>query len=206
MPDMARTVDERRRAELLERITDYVAANGLSELQLRPLAKAVGSSPRVLLYYFTSKEELVVEVLKVAGQRQRELFATLPRSDESYGDTLRAAWRVMSAPQNEALFRLYFECYGLALQDRTRFPGLLERAISVWLDFLTPSLLCNGYTKTDARAIASVMLAGVRGFLLDLCTTGDRKRLNRAVELWILALDAIPPQEELPHGKPSRTR
>jgi AcrR family transcriptional regulator len=52
---MARTVDPQRRTDLLDRIVDYVAENGLSELQLRPLAKAVGSSPRVLLYYFPRK-------------------------------------------------------------------------------------------------------------------------------------------------------
>src|SRR5665213_1547240 len=57
---MARSADERR-AALLERITDYVAANGLSALSLRPLADAVESSPRVLLYYFTSKEDLIGE-------------------------------------------------------------------------------------------------------------------------------------------------
>ena len=56
---MARTADEQKRVDLLERIVDYVMANGLSDLSLRPLADAVGTSPRVLLYYFTSKEELI---------------------------------------------------------------------------------------------------------------------------------------------------
>ena len=49
----------------------------------------------------------------------------------------------------------------------------------------------------DARAIATVLLAGYRGFLLDLCATRDRKRINRAVDVWIAALDAIPPPEEM---------
>jgi AcrR family transcriptional regulator len=197
---MARTVDDARRADLLERITDYVAEHGLSDLQLRPLAKAVGSSPRVLLYYFASKEELIVEALRTVGDRQRALFDTLPRNAASYGDTVRAAWKIMSAPKNEPLFRLYYEIYGLALQDRTRFPGFLDRAISAWIEYLAPSALRDGYSKADARAIATLMLAAVRGFMLDLCTTRDRKRLNRAVELWILALDAIPPAEDLARG------
>jgi hypothetical protein len=72
----------------------------------------------------------------------------------------------------------------------------LQRAVGVWLDFLEPSALRDGYSKRDARAIASVILAGYRGFLLDLCATGERRRLDRAVDLWIDALDAIPPPKE----------
>jgi AcrR family transcriptional regulator len=198
---MARTADEERRVELLERIVDYVTANGLSDLSLRPLAEAVGSSPRVLLYYFESKDALVAEMLTAAGERQRALFAELPRSAASYRETVRAAWKVLSAPQNEPIFRLFYEVYGLALQDPKRFPGFLERAVDVWLDYLEPSAQRDGYRKADARAIASVILAGYRGFLLDLCTTGDRRRLDRAVDLWISALDGIPSPKELPGGK-----
>ena len=94
---MARSADERR-AALLDRITDYVAANGLSDLSLRPLADAVESSPRVLLYYFVSKEDLIGEVLARLRARQRDVFATLPRNAATYADTVRAAWKLMSAP------------------------------------------------------------------------------------------------------------
>jgi AcrR family transcriptional regulator len=198
---VSRTVDETLRDGLLERIVEYVWDNGISDLQLRPLAKAVGSSPRGLLYHFGSKEELVTAVLVCAGERQREVFETLPRSPESYAETVRAAWAVMSSPKNEGLFRLFFEIYGLALQDRNRFPGFLERAVEVWLAYLERPALRDGYSRTDARAIATVLLAGYRGFLLDLCTTRDRKRLARAVDLWILALDAIPAAKAISHER-----
>lgn len=169
----------------------YVAQNGLSELQLRPLAKAVESSPRGLLYYFGSKEKLLVEVLARAGDRQREIFAELPREAQSYELTIRSAWTVMSAPGNEGLFRLFFEVYGLALQDRARFPGFLDRAVGGWLAYLEAPALRDGATARDARALATILLAGFRGFLLDLCATGERDRLTRAVDLWTVALDAI---------------
>lgn len=198
---MARTADEQRRVELLERIVDYVMENGLSDLSLRPLAEAVGSSPRVLLYYFGSKEQLVAEVLTAAGGRQRAAFDRLPRNATSYRETVGAAWRVLSAPENEPVFRLFFEVYGLALQDPSRYPGFLDRAVDVWLDYLEPSALRDGHTKADARAIASVILAGYRGFLLDVLTTGDRRRLDRAVDIWIASLDAIPDAKERSRGK-----
>ncbi len=198
---MARTVDDQRRVELLERIVDYVMENGLSDLSLRPLAEAVETSPRVLLYYFGSKEQLLAEVLIAAGARQRTIFDGLPRNATSYRETVSAAWRAMSAPEHEAVFRLFFEVYGLSLQDPKRFPGFLQRAVDVWLDYLEPSALRDGHSKADARAIATVILAGYRGFLLDLCTTRDRRRIDRAVDIWIAALDGIPAPKELSRGK-----
>ena len=190
---MSRTVDEKLRDDLLERLVEYVWENGMSDLQLRPLAKAVGSSPRGLLYHFGSKEDLVTAVLARAGARQREVFETLPRDQNSYAETVRAAWSVMSSPKNEGMFRLFFEVYGLALQDRDRFPDFLERAIENWLSYLEGPALRDGYSRADARAIATVLLAGYRGFLLDLCATRERKRLARAVDFWISALDAMAP-------------
>ncbi len=107
----------------------------------------------------------------------------------------------MSRPENEGLFRLFFEIYGLALQDRDRFPGFIERAVEGRLSYLERPALRDGYSRADARAIATVLLAGYRGFLLDLCTTRERKRLARAVDLWILALDAIPLPKPMSNGR-----
>lgn len=190
---MARTADERRRAELLDRIVDYVMDSGLAELSLRPLAKAVGSSPRVLLYYFGSKDELVIEILVRAGERQRDVFAKLPKNPQSYEDTMSAVWRIMSTPKQEPIFRLFFETYGLALQNRKKFARFLDRVVENWLAYLEAPALRDGYSRNDARAFATVMIAGFRGFLLDLCATHDRKRIDRAVELWIKALDSLSP-------------
>src|SRR5579862_1627967 len=101
---MSRTPDEARRAEVLDRAVDYVLAHGLAELSLRPLAKAVGSSPRVLLYYFGSMANMKL----TSGLSPREIT--------------RALWRQYSDPKWEPLMRLFFEVYALALQDRARFP------------------------------------------------------------------------------------
>jgi len=202
---MARSADVRR-ADLLERITDYVAANGLSDLSLRPLADAVESSPRVLLYYFASKEDLIGEVLAQLRARQRDVFATLPREATSYAQTVRAAWKLMSAPEHERVFSLFFEVYGLALQARERYAEFLRGAVDDWIAYLEIAKLNDGYTPRDARAIATVILAGYRGFLLDLLATRDRARIDRAVELWILALDAIPEPENLADDTAGRRR
>jgi len=49
----------------------------------------------------------------------------------------------------------------------------------------------EGTKKAHAQTFATVVLAGFRGFLLDYCASGDRARVNRAVELWLPTLDAM---------------
>ncbi|MBV8531260.1 MAG: TetR/AcrR family transcriptional regulator [Candidatus Eremiobacteraeota bacterium] len=192
---MSRTADEARRAELLDRAVDYVCRHGLAELSLRPLAKAVGSSPRVLLYYFGSKEELVVEIVRHGRARQRVMMAHLKLTDLSPRSVARTLWREWSKPEWEALTRLSFETYTLALQDRLRFPGFLESSVNEWLEALEVCTTLPGYTRDDARALGTLLIAGFRGFLLDLFATHDRRRVDRAVDLWLSLLYDTPAHE-----------
>jgi AcrR family transcriptional regulator len=190
---MTRTVNEQRPVELLDAIVGHLITHGVAELSLRPLAKAVGSSPRVLLYYFGSKEEMVVKALARLRERQRTTYSQMKAdSSDSPSKACRAIWKHMSAPDSEPLFRLFFEAYVLALRHPRRFRDFLHTAIEDWLGFLAAPLCCKGYEQTEARAFATIVLAGFRGFMLDYCASRDRQRLDRALELWLRGLDAIP--------------
>jgi AcrR family transcriptional regulator len=193
---MSRTPDRRRRAELLERIVDYVYERGVSQLSLRPLGDAVGCSPRLLLYFFSSKEELVTQVLAAAGARQRALVSRLQLEQAATpAQVCREIWHAVSDPKSEPVFRLFFEVYGLALQDRARYASFLSRVVDEWLAFIAQPAIAAGWEPGAARAHATLMLAGFRGFLLDLCATRDRERVDRAVELWLRMLDRASPKE-----------
>jgi AcrR family transcriptional regulator len=63
------TKPDTRRADIIERLTDHVLAEGLSAASLRPLAKAVGTSDRMLLYYFKDKSEIITAVLQLVSAR-----------------------------------------------------------------------------------------------------------------------------------------
>lgn len=194
---MARTVNKQRPVELLDAIVGHLTTHGVAGLSLRPLAKAVGSSPRVLLYYFGSKEEMVVKALARLRERQRATYSQMREASfTSPSEVCRAIWRHMSAPDSEPLFRLFFEAYTLALRHPRRFREFLGTAIEDWLEFLAAPLCRKGYGRSEARAFGTIVLAGFRGFMLDYCASRDRKRLDRAVDLWLHALDSIPLSDE----------
>jgi AcrR family transcriptional regulator len=197
---MTRTADETRPEELLDAVVTYVAKNGVAELSLRPLAKAVESSPRVLLYYFGSKEKLLAKVVERLRQRQRAGFGKMreARYDQP-SDACRAIWKQMRSPESEVVFKLSFETYSFALRHPKQFAGYLNSSVEDWLEFLSEPLLRKGCSPVEARAFATIVIAGFRGFMLDYCATHDRERVDRAVELWLKTLDSIPLQAESRH-------
>ena len=67
--------NDTRRAEIIQRLTDYVLAEGLSAASLRPLAKAAGTSDRMLLYYFSDKTHIITAVLEQISARLVELIS-----------------------------------------------------------------------------------------------------------------------------------
>lgn len=197
---MVRVADERRPAELLDRIVGYLVKNGVAELSLRPLAKAVGSSPRVLLYYFGSKEKLLARALMHLRDKQRAGFSRMREAKYAQpSDACRAIWQQMSAPESEALFKLSFETYSLALRHPREFGVFLQSGIEDWLEFLSEPLMRKGVPKEQARAFATVVIGGFRGFMIDYCASHDRERIDRAVNLWLSALDTIQPVSEASH-------
>ena len=189
---MVRTANPERPLELLDAICDYLIVHGVAEVSLRPLAKAVNSSPRVLLYYFGSKDALVVRALARLRERQRAGYGAMKALPfATPADACRAIWKHLSSPASEPMFHMFVETYALALRDPQRFAEFLRTTVEDWLTFLSTPLIHQGYSQNDARAHATIVLAGFRGFLLDYCASRDRARVDRAVELWLHSLNAI---------------
>jgi AcrR family transcriptional regulator len=186
---MSRPIDKKRPEELRNAIVRYLVKHGLSDLSLRPLAKALGCTPRVLLYHFGSKEKMIIEVLAHVRRGQRASYGRIEQG--SFAESYLTVWKRMSAPESEPLFRLYFEIYGIALRHPRLYRSFLQHTIEDWLKLMTNEFDAELHHPRQARAIATVVLAGLRGFMLDFCTTHDRKRVDQAVELWLRSVDSM---------------
>jgi AcrR family transcriptional regulator len=169
-----------RRAELLERIVDYILKHGLTDLTLRPLAAALGTSPRMLLYFFGSKERLVTEALALTRTRQQQEFARLLSSKGERREQLALAWEVWSSEENKRFLWFFFEIYALAMRNRKRFPGFLEQMVKDWLPFFEQAVAAAGVEPERVSPLASFILASIRGLHLDLLATGEKARVDGA--------------------------
>jgi hypothetical protein len=141
-------------------------------------------------------------VLGRIRERQRTVFDQMRRSDVSTPAAVcRSAWTYMSTPQFLPMLRLFFETYALALRHPKRFPGFFEGAVEDWLRFLSDPICKGDMDPHRARTIATVMLAGFRGFMLDFAATQDSERIETALDAFAESLDALHPNEERGHAQ-----
>jgi AcrR family transcriptional regulator len=169
-----------RREELLEKAYGFVLEHGLADLSLRPLAKEIGSSPRVLLYLFGSKEGLVRELL--ARARHEEL-AALGRIDGDGLDAVTATlWEWLSAPEHRSLLTLWVEAYARSLVDPDGpWGGFARQTVEDWLAVLAKAQPAAVRRTRAGEAERTRVLALLRGGLLDLLATGDPTRVGAAI-------------------------
>ncbi len=187
----ARDGDGGRRARLLDAAADHVAEHGIADLSLRALATALGTSHRMLIHYFGSREKLFAEIVRTCERRQREQLARL-RADPglSPADAARQLWRQLTHPRMAGQERLFFEIYGRAVQGRPEAAPVLEGLVTDWLDPLVAAETASGADPATAAARARLGLAVVRGLLLDLLATGDHAGVDAAMEQFLALHDA----------------
>jgi AcrR family transcriptional regulator len=182
MPEAA-TSPSLRQQELLELAYAYVLEQGLADLSLRPLAAAIGSSPRVLLYLFGSKDGLVRALLARARVDELALLDELdPDEAAERLDLLEAAarlWTWLVADEHRALLRLWAEGYVRSLVEPDGpWSGFAEATVRDWLGVLDGREDEVGDGGVVRR---TYVLAVLRGGLLDLLATGDTARVTDAV-------------------------
>jgi AcrR family transcriptional regulator len=188
---MSRPSNPEIRTKLREQAIDYVLSHGFAALSLRPLAKALKTNARMLVYHFGSREGLMREIL--AGLREREdvriqAWFRSGRKPRALSDFLRWYWRRLSAPQARPAVLLIFELYALALRDPQAYPGVLTAPLAYWRNLAARA----GVKRKLNDAESSLLLAATRGLLLDLAATNDRTRVARAVRLLASLLDPTP--------------
>lgn len=184
-----------RRQELLERAYRYVLEHGLADMSLRPMAAAVGSSPRVLLFLFGSKDDLVRALLARARADELALLARLRgsagagRGGGSLGDTAAAVWGWLIAPEHRSLLRVWVESYAKSLTEPAgSWAGFARSTVDDWLSLLAEAQPHHARDTPAGVAQRTLVLAVLRGGLLDLLATGDVARPTRAVKSFLQTL------------------
>ena len=177
--------------QLLDAATAHVLENGLGDLSLRSVADALGTSHRMLIYYFGSADgfwQALLFRVRHAEQQAREKMLIEGLDAEA---AMVAAWGRYSASNYLPIMQLLFEIYGRAIRDRERFSGFLDDVIGSWTTVIAERLQqAMEIDAEEARLFARVEVATIRGLLLDLITTGDRKGTTAALKYFASKMGA----------------
>jgi AcrR family transcriptional regulator len=192
------------RERLLASTVAYVARHGFGELRLRTLAGAIGTSHRMLLYHFGSKEGLLAAVVAAVEANQRDVLAALAASDLPPREALRAFWDDVASEGRREHVRLFFELVAQALAGRAGTEGLRDTLVEPWIALVARQGEARGLTPEVARAQARLGVAVTRGLLIDLLATGDRAGVDAAMELFLDAFVGAPVDQD-PRRSSTRT-
>uniref|UniRef100_A0AAU1ULA5 TetR/AcrR family transcriptional regulator n=1 Tax=Streptomyces sp. NBC_00119 TaxID=2975659 RepID=A0AAU1ULA5_9ACTN len=183
---MPRPPDPAKRRDLLDRVREYVMRNGLTELSLRPLARALGTSDRMLLYYFGTKERMVAEALSVyEGRpllRSRDLVEAVgsPTDPSGLRRFMEEVWRQFSAPDVRASLPLYLEIMSASVLHPDRYGPVMRDLVTGWTDLLTSVFRDLGMTQARARTQATLLTDACFGLLIAPLADGDWGRADSA--------------------------
>lgn len=173
------------RERVLLDVVDYFASHGTGEASMRRIAAEVGTSHRMLNYYFGSRTGLLTAVVETVEAEQRALLAAMVGEDAADpADQLKRFW----AQVGDATLvygPLFFELSADAMRGLPHASALRTTLIGPWLDLLEHRLRQWGYTPERAAAQARIGLAVARGLLFDLLVTGDRRGVDTAMEAFI---------------------
>ena len=171
------------RQRLLERAVRHVLRHGFAEGSLRAMAEELGTSHRMLIHHFGSAAGFWDAVMQAL--QEHDLRTLLQTGEGGRLPVLEDTWARLSSPTSLSIFKVMFQLYGEALQDRKRYAAFLSQFVDGWLEAIARALEeRHGLSRQDARLEARLSLALVRGLALDLLTTGDRKGTTEALHTY----------------------
>lgn len=178
-----------RRDQFVAAATDFVLEHGLIGLSLRPLAAAVGTSDRMLLYHFGSKDDLVAAVLRESNDRSIAHVRALTPMRTVRDEVLRL-WEEMNAPDLDRCQRVYVEAAALGLLGREPYASVVRDANAAWAVALADRLAAAGAPRGRVARAVMLMDAAFMGFQLDQ-PVEERAAVERAVRDLADAVAAI---------------
>jgi AcrR family transcriptional regulator len=178
---------EARRRELLDRVTDDLAVNGLVDFSLRRAARAAGTTHKVLLYHFDGVDDLLRQaILQLREQRIGNALAAATQGPgrQTLAARVRATWQALVGEQS----RVLDQAIGLMMYDSARYAELGRGASQQYLPALL-SICPQGWSQQRKFEVSEMILAVLRGFIIDWLTSGNTAGVEAGFEALARALE-----------------
>jgi len=178
---------EARRRELLDRVSDDLAVNGLADFSLRRAARAAGTTHKVLLYYFDGADDLLAQAIDQL--RRRRISTALAKiaagpAGQTLAARVRAVWSALAGEES----RVLDQAIGLMLYDPVRYAELGRDASQQYL----PPLLAicpPDWPEQRKLEVSEMIMATLRGFIVDWLTSGSMSGVEAGLEALARALE-----------------
>lgn len=162
---------------LTDRLADHILAHGLAASSLRPLARAAGTSDRMLLYYFADKDAVVAAALGRIARRMIALLDAAAPHEPLPPDALRRHLDpLMANPAVAPFMRVWLDMAARAAHGDQAVRAIGARIGEAFLDWLARHLAVADDVR---RASAARLLIEIEGTAL-LASLGLDDAINAA--------------------------
>ena len=158
-----------RREELLDQVTDHVRQHGLIGLTLRPVAAAIGTSDRMLLYHFHSRDELVAAVVARTSDRSVAAVDALPTA-QGVRAGVNQLWQAFLAEPLHSCLDIYVQAAASGLIGQEPYLSVVREANDRWSEALERYLVRCGADLDRVARVVTLVDSSLFGFHLDLAT------------------------------------
>ena len=174
---------ETRKQALVEQVITDLVEHGVADLSLRPMAKRIGTSARMLVFHFGSKQQLIAEVFVEMQARLRASLAKLRLDPSPRGGRplLRAFWDWATSSENRGHLRLQYQLQVLAAHNPDVYARYLHPNATAWVEVVVAALPPGDRDP----AFATLIVAVFDGLFIELMSTGDLARTTRAIDCFI---------------------
>lgn len=186
-----------RKVHLRAAVLDYLLKHGVASASLRPMAAALGTSARILMFHFKSKEALLQEAMEELQSQLRTSFAAMVDPGPRRVSPLKRFWLWAARPQNTSRLRLLYEVQIIAIQNPAKYGRYLAESSANWLAISLEAMS----EPLRKGPMARLCIAVFDGLMLEYLSTGNLRATTQALDHFIALLQqqlqpspgAVPP-------------
>lgn len=167
----------RRAAEMLPEIVEVLRRRGPAGFQLGTIADDLGTSSRMLIYHFGSRDDLLSHVMRILRRDTvRELSSPPPTSVLEAIDRWWAYYM-----EHTSDIQLFFHLASRRFEEPGRFDEFASTAIDIWRDYFASALEAQGMDAAHAEVLGRLIIGTLRGITADYLITGDREHVEESL-------------------------
>jgi AcrR family transcriptional regulator len=163
---------EEKRQIIIEKAADHLLLHGLKAATLRKLAVTAEISDRMLMHYFTNKEELLQATLTVLTSRLVSLLESSRTEPMPLEKFLPYLAQMMKNPQVRPFLRLSLELAALTAEGNSSYTAMAQKICNDFYLWMASAIQVE--REEDRLELAALAFATTEGFMvLDALGSGS---------------------------------
>lgn len=175
---MSRPTEPQKKQELLEQCLSAAIEAGALDSSINMIANKIGTSGRMLVYHFGSKQELERQLIGLLETRLRQKLWSFQSLSlvgaDCLAEPLLEMWSHLTSPDMLGLLKLTMELNQRAIQGDSETQRFVEQESQKWIDSL--------FNLTNDKTTALLLFHLFQGAILDFLTTGNEQRGQQTIK------------------------